>query len=83
MVFGCFLQAELTTASQDSRENAKRTFYRRNYARAKGIISQVQGVTDAISWLTDSCAMATTGSDDIQKVSGAACRLHPLPPITF
>jgi hypothetical protein len=48
--------------------SAKRTFYHKTYQRTRGIIAQVEIVGDSIAWLADSCAMATEGSDDVEKV---------------
>ena len=70
LVIASRLQAELTdkVSSGDTTADAKRTFYRKNYARTRGIVTQVQEVADAIFLLSDSCAQATEGSDDVEKV---------------
>ena len=70
LVMASRLQAELTdkVSSGDTTADAKRTFYRKNYARTRGIVTQVQEVADAIFLLSDSCAQATEGSDDVEKI---------------
>lgn len=86
LVVASRLQAELTdkvASGGDTAADAKRTFYRKSYARARGIVSQVQEVADAIFLLSDSCSQATEGADDVEKVQshvgnlrGAVARLQ-------
>lgn len=63
------LQAALVDkVSAADAADAKRTFYHKNYSRARGIVSQVQEVADAISFLCDACNQAAEGADDVEKV---------------
>lgn len=67
----CLLMQVSLTNSMSSTldENVQDSFYRKQYRQAKGIIAQVQLVVDAVSWLCNSCAMAVSGSDDVEHVS--------------
>eukprot|EP00055_Hartaetosiga_balthica_P004371 m.11337 g.11337 ORF g.11337 m.11337 type:complete len:1428 (+) comp3821_c0_seq1:81-4364(+) len=64
------LQNELTYhgSGDTDTEAVKRTFYNKNFTRTKGVISQVQGVTDAVMWLVDSCGLVCVGQDDIAQL---------------
>eukprot|EP00045_Choanoeca_perplexa_P016795 m.231199 g.231199 ORF g.231199 m.231199 type:complete len:1500 (+) comp17361_c0_seq2:265-4764(+) len=69
-------QAHFSDAMGHGAQSAKRTFYRKTYQRARGIIAQVEMVGDSIAWLADSCAMATEGSDDVEKVQSHSVELR-------
>jgi len=66
---GLLCQAHYSDTVGQGTLSAKRAFYHKTYQRARGIIAQVEMVGDSIAWLADSCAMATEGSDDVEKVS--------------
>eukprot|EP00047_Mylnosiga_fluctuans_P014946 m.42262 g.42262 ORF g.42262 m.42262 type:complete len:1372 (-) comp5713_c0_seq1:634-4749(-) len=60
---------EFQTLLAEREEDAvERAFYRKNYAKAKGVVAQVQAFTTAVSQLTDSCSFAVAGSEDIEEV---------------
>eukprot|EP01147_Barroeca_monosierra_P001102 gene1101-4330_t len=57
------LQRELTVAG-----NSKRTIYNKSFTKARGVVVQVQDVTDAVVWLCDSCSLAAAGQEDLAQV---------------
>eukprot|EP00730_Choanoeca_flexa_P005630 TRINITY_DN11987_c0_g1_i1.p1 TRINITY_DN11987_c0_g1~~TRINITY_DN11987_c0_g1_i1.p1 ORF type:complete len:1495 (+),score=462.43 TRINITY_DN11987_c0_g1_i1:149-4633(+) len=69
-------QAHYTESIGRGSAHAKRTFYRKTYQRARGIIGQVELVVDSIAWLTDACTMATEGSEDVEKVQSHSVELR-------
>lgn len=47
---------------------SKQTFYRKSFARAKGIINEVTDVADAVSSLSRSCSSAVSGNETVEQV---------------
>ena len=69
-VFSCAtdLQVALTEHAAEFGTFAKQTFYRKTFARAKGIINEVREVADAVSSLARTCTGAADGSEEIEDV---------------
>eukprot|EP00042_Codosiga_hollandica_P058295 m.876191 g.876191 ORF g.876191 m.876191 type:complete len:941 (-) comp59819_c0_seq1:104-2926(-) len=55
------------SSDSDSKAAAK-SFYRKNFTRAKGCINEVCEVADAASQLSDTCHKASLGDADIEQV---------------
>ena len=69
------LQANLTH-SNDSLVAAHVVFYRKNYARVKGIFGHVQEAADAVSWLAEAAAAAASGADDAENLAARSKSLR-------
>lgn len=69
-VFSCAtnLQVALTEHAAEFGTFAKQTFYRKTFARAKGIINEVREVADAVSSLARTCSGAADGTEEVEDV---------------
>ncbi len=54
--------------SSSGLDSARFTFYRKNFTKAKGCISEVNELADAASLLCEACAQAVDGTADIEQV---------------
>ena len=65
------MQGELTTDSRggaDAGAVISRTFYNKSFQHARGLVLQVQDVSDAVTLMVDGCALAAVGQEDIAQV---------------
>jgi len=60
----------------DSTARAKRTFYRKNFALAKGVINEVRDMADAISSIQTTVSKAVNGNDDVESLMSHAKNLR-------
>lgn len=62
--------------TESSSIHAKRTFYRKSFKRAKGIINEVRDMADTINNLAASCSKAVSGLDDVSSLMSNAKNLR-------
>jgi len=71
------LQASLIKEASENKDGfSKQTFYRKSFARAKGIINEVTDVADSVTSLSRSCSSAVSGNENVEQLMAHAGTLR-------
>jgi hypothetical protein len=71
------LQLAITELMIESQSTfSKQTFYRKSFARAKGIINEVRDVADGVTSLSGACKNAVQGLSDVEEVMSHSSSLR-------